>query len=103
MNTTPSRFGPRFGFLALLVPGVLGASSVPAPDHTFYGLPTSNGALLESGEVVVRRPATTSVLARYRLGEQPEHGGRYVLRVPMELGETVTTAATRPEIGRAHV
>lgn len=95
MSTTPSRFTPRLGFLALLVPTMLCASSVPAPDHTFYGLPTSNGALLEAGEVVLRRPDDSLVLARYRLGEQPEHGGRYVLRVPMELGPTVTSAATR--------
>lgn len=87
--------GILIGALLLLQPGVTLALSVPDPDHTFYGLPTENGGLIESGEVVVRRPAGGVVLATYQLGAQLEHGGRYVLRVPMELGPTVTQTAAR--------
>lgn len=81
--------------IALLTIPLLGAASVPDPDHTFYGLPTDDGALLEDGQVVVRRPGGGAVLATYRLGAREEYGGRYVLRVPMELGPTVTGAAAR--------
>lgn len=97
--------GSRAAWLTLLV--LLGRASwggIPIPDHVVYGtiamgnLAVTNSAAFGNVTVEARRSSDGFLLATYRMGSKSAQGPfYYVLRVPMEEGDTIPISGVRAE------
>lgn len=77
-------------FAAFILTGVwpMGAfAGIPEPDAILYGQVFKDGVAVRADEdvtVIARRGGDDNEIARYVMGQDPDVGDRYVLRIPME-------------------
>lgn len=72
----------------LFAAALVASAKLPEPDMIVYGQVIVDGQILSSTrtDVVVsaRRISDSAIIDAYRLGDDPDAGNRYVLRVPLE-------------------
>ncbi len=77
------------------------SGTISQPDHIIYGSASINGEPAAAGtEVSLLLEGSTSPVARYTIGSDPEMGDLYVLHVPMDaVGERLSYAARKGDSG----
>jgi len=81
---------------ASLLPLAPGArAALPEPDFIVYGTPTQNGEPLAEGVVTARLVGETESIASYQIGSNPNLGGRFALRIPIDSVDPRTPGTAR--------
>ena len=81
--------------LSVLVP--VAQATVSSPDHIIYGNATLFGQPVSDGTVIEARFVDTGdLLTRYSIGRDPDLGGQFALRIPMDSVDPRVEGTGRP-------